>query len=343
MSMPQRQPDAGSDALQMELEAVREERDLYRSLLLAEPTALSNYLTHAQEACDEIRASLRQPARDPAAFRTKISQLAERVNALTLVTELMHLPTVDGRLAGCTAVLRDLQTRSKATGNDLLPAMVLLEGLCSHIAIAADICGVSVAARAMGPQATPLPEESEPRLAYALRQLAESTAEACGKRISLSVSGLERVPAEWISGVFDALGQLLRNAIEHGLESPTERVAAGKSAAGELLVELSGDPAVGFELRLQDDGRGLDTAALAQAAVRRGLLTTEAAATLDSRRLASLIFQPGLSTAGEGRGSGLSIVRDQMQRLGGRVLVASKTGQFTRYRIRLPKLDTQMT
>jgi chemotaxis protein histidine kinase CheA len=254
----------------------------------------------------------------------------------------MHLPTVNARLAACAAVLRDLQTRSKATGNDLLPAMVLLEGLCSHIAIAADISGISVAARAMESPAAPI-SESEPRLVHALRQVAESTAEACGKRVAFSASGLERLPEEWVSSVFDALGQLLRNAIEHGIEPPTERVAAGKSAVGELLVELSGDPAVGFELRLQDDGRGLDAAALARAAVGRGLLTAEAAAALDPRRLASLIFQPGLSTAGEGRGSGLSIVRDQMHRLQGRVLVASKAGQFTRYRIRLPKLDTQMT
>jgi chemotaxis protein histidine kinase CheA len=143
--------------------------------------------------------------------------------------------------------------------------------------------------------------------------------------------------------VFDALSQLLRNAVEHGIEPPDARLAAGKNAAGQLLIELSGDPATGFELRFQDDGRGLDVTALAQAAVRRGLLTSEAAATLDPRQLASLIFQPGLSTVDDRRGSGLQIVRDQVHRLQGRVLVATKPGQYTRYRIRLPKIDTPQT
>jgi signal transduction histidine kinase len=336
MPQPQPQPDVSADALQLELEAVREERDLYRALLLAEPSALANYLIHAQDACDRIRACLRQPARDPAAFRTKIQQLAEQVDALQLVTEVMHLPTVSARLAGCAGALGDLQTRSRATGNDLLPTMVLLEGLCSHIAIAADISGIAVAP-GEGPENSP-PPASEPRIALALRQMAESSAQACGKRITLTASGLEQLPADWISGVFDTLGQLLRNAIEHGIETPDVRLAAGKSPEGQLLIELSGDRAMGFELRFQDDGRGLDAAALAQAAVGHGLLSSEAAAALDPRRLASLIFQPGLSTAGNGRGAGMQIVRDQIQRLQGQVLVATKPGQFTRYRIRLPSL-----
>jgi signal transduction histidine kinase len=337
MPMPQRQPEVSVDALQLELEAVREERDLYRALLMAEPSALANYLIHAQEACDRIRASLRQPARDQAAFRAKIQQLAEQVDALQLVTEVMHLPTISVRLTGCATALRDLQARNKATGNDLLPTMVLLEGLCGHIAIAADISGIAVTPSDEPEPAPPSPNP-EPRIAHALRQLAESSAQACGKRIAFSASGLDQLPADWISSVFDTVGQLLRNAIEHGIEPPEVRLAAGKGAEGQLLIELSGDPAGGFELRVQDDGRGLDARALAQAAVRRGLLTSGAAAALDPRKLASLIFLPGLSTAGEGRGSGLQIVRDQIQRLQGRVLVASKPGQFTRYRIRLPGL-----
>ena len=338
MPMPQRQSDASADALQLELDAVREERDLYRSLLLAEPTALANYLTHAQEACDALRVSLRQPARDPAAFRDKILQLADQVNTLSLVTEVMHLPTIGARLTGCATVLRELQARSKATGNDLLPAMVLIEGLCSHVAIAADISGIPMGLGEES-QAEAAPVSEEPRLAHALRQLVQSSAEACGKRIAFTCSGLEHLPMDWLSGVFDALGQLLRNAVEHGIEPPEVRLAAGKRAEGQLLVELTGEPAIGFELRVQDDGRGLDALALADAAVRRGLLSRAAAAALDPRRMASLIFQPGLSTAGEGRGAGLQIVHNQVHRLHGQVLVASKPGQFTRYRIRLPKID----
>ena len=107
------------------------------------------------------------------------------------------------------------------------------------------------------------------------------------------------------------------------------------------MVEFIDRGAQGFDLNMQDDGAGLDAERIAEVAVRLGLLSAEAARSLDPVRLASVIFQPGVTTVKNParRGLGLQIVRDNVQRLGGRLQVATKRGQFTRYRISFPPLS----
>jgi len=89
---------------------------------------------------------------------------------------------------------------------------------------------------------------------------------------------------------------------------------------------------------VQDDGRGLDHEKIRAEAVRQGVLTADVAATMDVRKLAGLIFRPGFTTVGEGgaRGIGMDVVRDLVSKAGGRVGIATKPGEYTRFRITLP-------
>jgi signal transduction histidine kinase len=333
-------------SVQLELEALRDQRDLYRSLLLAEPAMLASFMTLALETVERIRSSLRAPTRDPAAFRGKIERLLDELTALGEALLGLHLPTVGTRLANALAALREIEGRLAATGNDLLPAMVVLEDLCSHLTVAADCAAVHVPLASHEPAALDL-ESSQRRaqlkLATALEQMAARFAGDHGKRVGLVTMGLEDIPEEWTGTLFDLLGQLVRNAIEHGIEEAAERAARTKPAIGTLVIEFIDCGAHGFELNVQDDGGGLDGEGIAAAAVRQGLVQPEAARTLDPTRLVNLIFQPGLSTAvanGEARrGQGMCIVREHVQRLGGRLQLSTKRGQFTRYRISLPPLD----
>jgi two-component system chemotaxis sensor kinase CheA len=156
--------------------------------------------------------------------------------------------------------------------------------------------------------------------------------------VDLSIIGLEQVPEECVSAVYDTLSQLLRNAVEHGIETPAVRTAAGKSASGALLVEFRQCNGGQAELIIQDDGQGLDARSIVQAASAAGLIQREDAAPPDPRQASTLIFHAGVTTAadGAGRGHGMRIVRDNVQRLHGQIQVATKRGQFTRVRIRLP-------
>ncbi len=346
-------------SVQLEFEALRDQRDLYRSLLLSETAALAAFMTGALGTVERLRAALRLPTRDDTTFRGKIERLQAELSALGEALLGLHLPTVQARLASAQAALRDIEARGEISGNDLLPAMVVLEELCSHLLIAADCAAVHVPLADDESAAFELEasqRRAQPKLAAALQQLVEKSAAEHGKRAALVTMGLEDIPEASVSALFDLLGQLLRNAIEHGIETPARRGARAKPESGTLVVEFVDRDAHGFELNVQDDGAGLDAERIAEVAVRQGLLSADAAKSLDPPRLASLIFHPGLTTAKDAarRGLGMQIVREHVHRLGGRIQVATKRGHFTRLRISLPAvsqapgasaraLDTKMT
>jgi two-component system chemotaxis sensor kinase CheA len=331
------------EALLVEIETLRDQRDLYRSLLLAELPALAGCMAQALETVDHIRAALRVPTRDAAAFRGKIELLQKELSGLTDAMLGLHLPSIATRVGSAQDTLRAISSRPEISGNDLLPAMVTLEELCSHLLIAADCAAVHLPAadHDAADELETGQQRAQPKFVAALQQLSDKFAIEQGKRVALVTMGLEDIPEAWISTLFDLLGQLLRNSIEHGIEASTLRTERAKPDMGTLVVEFLDRGAQGFDLNMQDDGAGLDAERIAEVAVRLGLLSAEAASSVDPARLASVIFQPGVTTskiAGR-RGLGLQIVRDHVQRLGGRIQVAAKRGQFTRYRISFPALS----
>ena len=138
----------------------------------------------------------------------------------------------------------------------------------------------------------------------------------------------------------DPLMHLLRNAVDHGLEDAATRQAAGKPERATIRVQAfqQGTQVV---LRIVDDGRGLNFDAIRETAVRHGLITANEAANRSEEELSALIFLPGFSTAREitevsGRGVGMDIVRDKVQKLKGTIRVDSQAGQGTTFTIRLP-------
>lgn len=162
-----------------------------------------------------------------------------------------------------------------------------------------------------------------------------------GKRVDLVIEGQDtEVDRTVIEVIGDPLVHLLRNAIDHGVERPEERAAAGKSAMAR--VRLSAEHIENsIVIVVEDDGRGIDPARIRARAVERGLLSQEAAARLSDGEVLELIFAPGFSTAEQvsdisGRGVGMDIVRTNVERLGGSVEVFSTLGQGTRFVLRLP-------
>jgi two-component system chemotaxis sensor kinase CheA len=172
-------------------------------------------------------------------------------------------------------------------------------------------------------------------------RLVRDLAARLGKQVELRMEGAD---TELDRTVVDALGDplvhLVRNALDHGLEAPAERVAAGKPPGG--LLELTARHAGGsVVVAVRDDGRGIDPLAVGRAAVRRGLLDPDAAAALDGPAAAELLFAPGFSTAAvttdlSGRGVGMDAVRDGVRALGGDVVLESALGAGTRAELRLP-------
>jgi two-component system, chemotaxis family, sensor kinase CheA len=162
-----------------------------------------------------------------------------------------------------------------------------------------------------------------------------------GKDVELKLVGkdteLDRTVVEALG---DPLVHLIRNSLDHGLEPPEDRVAAGKPKTGVL--EISARHAGGnVVIEVRDDGRGIDPVKVGKRAVERGLITAEAAATLDAKGAAEILFLPGFSTAEvtsdiSGRGVGMDAVRTMIRELGGEVTMTSEFGAGTTSQIRLP-------
>ncbi len=171
----------------------------------------------------------------------------------------------------------------------------------------------------------------------AVRDLSRSS----GKPVRLLVDGGEtHADKRILEALKDPLMHLIRNAVDHGLESPTERAATSKNPTATL--RLRGyQTAHQVIVEVEDDGRGLDTEAIRRSALRKGLKTEAELATLSTRDIHELIFASGFSTRSQvselsGRGVGLDIVRANVQKLRGTVEVESRPGQGCLFRLVLP-------
>jgi two-component system, chemotaxis family, sensor kinase CheA len=177
-----------------------------------------------------------------------------------------------------------------------------------------------------------------------LADLAARVASSQAKQVALKCAGLDNVPEAYRRAVKDITIQLVRNAVVHGIEEPSERTKAHKSEVGTLAVEFGARDTEGYELVVQDDGRGLQLERIKEVAVERGLITPAQAAMLDPRQTMALIFRPGFSTADRvttdaGRGAGMDLVRILVAELGGRVGLASAGGKFSKFKIWLPATE----
>ncbi len=174
-----------------------------------------------------------------------------------------------------------------------------------------------------------------------LPRLVRDVAVKCGKKVDLLTAGEEtELDRSVIEEISDPLVHILRNAVDHGIESPEERRAAGKPETGTISVTAWNQETYIY-LSVRDDGRGIDTAALRRKVVEKGLMSREAAEAAPDDQVVQWIFMPGLSTAKEitdvsGRGVGMDIVRTNIERLNGQITVSSTPGKGTEVIIQLP-------
>ncbi len=172
-------------------------------------------------------------------------------------------------------------------------------------------------------------------------RLVRDVASACGKRVVLEMEGTDTgLDRTLVEALKDPLTHLVRNAIDHGIESPADRVAAGKPSEGRLRLRAFHE-AGQIHLELSDDGAGLDLGRIREKAMQRGLVSAEEAARYSDGDWMRCIFTPGFSTAAQvtaisGRGVGMDVVRSSIQRVGGSIDVESVAGRGTTLRLRMP-------
>jgi two-component system chemotaxis sensor kinase CheA len=174
-----------------------------------------------------------------------------------------------------------------------------------------------------------------------LERLVRDLARQTGKEMRLALSGTDtEIDRRILDGLRDPLMHMVRNSVDHGIELPHERQLAGKPTHGTLQLSATqrGDR---VQITIEDDGRGLDVDAIRDTALRRNVLTTGRAEQMDEAGLIELIFSPGFSTRTtvseiSGRGVGMDVVREHVDRLGGEIGVRTTPGAGTCFTITVP-------
>jgi two-component system chemotaxis sensor kinase CheA len=163
----------------------------------------------------------------------------------------------------------------------------------------------------------------------------------CGKQVQLDVDGADtELDKTIIEAIKDPLTHLVRNAVDHGIESPEQRKQAGKPPEGRLSLRAFHEGGQ-VNIEISDDGAGIDIDRVKRKAVERGTITSDHAARMSDREATNLIFLPGLTTAERvtnvsGRGVGMDVVKTNIEKIGGMVDVQSAAGHGTTLKIKIP-------
>jgi two-component system chemotaxis sensor kinase CheA len=163
-----------------------------------------------------------------------------------------------------------------------------------------------------------------------------------GKEASLSVRGADiEIDRRILQEIKDPLIHILRNCIDHGIEKPEDRARAKKAPQGTITIAIERKSANRVEIAISDDGAGINPQSVRDAAVRAGVVSAESAPALQNSEILQFIFQSGVSTSPivtdiSGRGLGMAIVREKVERLGGEVILDTRLGAGTTIRLLLP-------
>ena len=172
-------------------------------------------------------------------------------------------------------------------------------------------------------------------------RIVRDLSQSLGRRVRLQVEGQDtELDKSLLEAIKDPLTHAVRNSLDHGIELPDVRLAAGKNPEGTLKLRAAQEGSHVI-IEVSDDGAGINVDRVRQKAIERGLITAERAAHLAERELLQLIFLPGFSTAAavtnvSGRGVGMDVVRTNVEKIGGKVEIDSRAGKGTTLRMRIP-------
>lgn len=299
-------------------------------VLEQEPLLLEDFLHNARAKLADLNQSLQTVGDRPKDYKVLVDHAASLVHGIKGEGAALSLTAIARQAHAMENALAPLVKRSNLSGEDLIPVVFELSRVQEQVERLH-----KVLAR-IGRAASPEPLSQQPAMAAMvanLRSLSERVAESLGKQVQLSAylddlalpAGVERVLRE-------ALPQLVRNAVVHGIELPADREKLSKSPVGQLRLDIERADDGMIEISLSDDGRGIDVSD-----VRKRIARTRAdAAQLSDAQVMAYIFDPHFSTASEvtehaGRGVGLSLVRQIAEKAGAKLKVITQANVSTRF------------
>ena len=332
--------------LEQKIEQEREQNDvqleMLSNILQADRTLLNDFIDNTNQHIQSINSILKSQSDNSSSLHEKVNAIYREVHSMKGESSALKLGSFTTMAENFEASLNRLKQMPKLSGENFLGLAVQLEELIRLNHTIEDLLtkiggGAPVIISETG-QAT---ASQNPNARYA--NFIADIAARNHKQAAFTYSGVESTGNSKVDGIVNEVAiQLLRNSVVHGIETPEVRNHRGKLPIGHVHMSLQ-DQGDKFLLTFEDDGNGIDYAAIAQKAVALGKYTAEEATKLDKRALVSLLFSPGFSTAKNstedaGRGVGLDIIKDRIVSLGGTVNVASRLHGYTRFSFTLPKL-----
>jgi two-component system, chemotaxis family, sensor kinase CheA len=334
--------------------------DTLLGILHIDPAQLTSFLSDSNAAMKMINAVLREPTREEGVFRKKLDTLFRQVHSVKGEAAALGMSSIETRAHAFEEDLKALRDKPSLSGNDFLPLVIKLDDLLTHLQSVSDLVSrlsrLQISPQEVSHTTTAVLQEEKEKekrqqtggsnpdagLTATLQQLTARVARENNKEATLQCVGFDAIPEDFRRAVKDIAVQAVRNAVVHGIEAPTLRTNSGKPSQGVVRLTFQDLGDAGYKLIVEDDGQGLSTERIKEAALKKGFITPERALTLDTKQIFSLLFQPGFSTVetatkDAGRGVGMNVIADLTNQMGGRVSVATNAGKFTRLSMTLPR------
>lgn len=332
--------------LERELKSAREQTEhqleVLTGILHTNPTVLNRFVKDCKEGFQRINLFLREPAKNDVSLRKKLKDIFIEIHNFKGEAGALGLQSFQELAHKFESDIEVIKSKESIAGDDFFPLVVQLDKLMKH-AESVEMLSEKLSEYTI--------EERPKAILFAndewqhLRDLTETVANRTGKKVELVMSGLTEVPMgdELKKLVSEVSVQCIRNAIFHGIEAPSERVESYKAEEGRIDLRLVRRPGGQIELSIRDDGRGIDYDAIRTKAIETGQWTEQELESWDSKKLVSLIFEEGFSTAQDeqldaGRGVGMDVIKKKIQEFRGKIRIASRRGTSTHFLISLPPL-----
>jgi len=331
--------------------------ELLFELLQVESAQLRKFIEEASAAIERINGIFMEPAAPARENRVhdKVQRVFRIAHTLKAQAASLGLLLFERSIHEIEDKLNELRKNPSVMNEDLLTVLVSIANFQTDLEEAGELIEKVANLRRSfptaqapalngsdrGPSATLSPSAE---LRSAVDELCTTVLSRLGKqcRIDWQVPVYDSLPGEHRRIVRDAVVQLVRNSLVHGIEFPAQRSAAGKDPHGSITIRLEREATGQTHLRCRDDGAGLDTAGIRAHAVREGLIAGESAAALAEHEVCALIFEPGFSTASTvtedaGRGVGLDALRAEIvDELDGEIRVQFAAGRYCEFHVFLP-------
>lgn len=314
-------------------ERARSEMEDLLSVLDKDAALIEEFLGGVARKLADANVALRDVRPLQQAYEALAAMLLATVHGIKGEAAMLGIASVSDRAHAVEDVLVKLRGKARLGGDDLIPVTLAL----SELGITSERVRQVVARvkRFSAPQALANPVEG---YLAPLAGLAERAAKDLGRRVRFEYAAphLPHVPEPLALLLREAVPQLVRNAVAHGIEPPEERLRAGKDPVGTLRLEITGQPDGRHAISLRDDGRGISLEEIRARLVTSGIRPRDEVDTMSDSQVLSAIFDDGYSSADSvsvhaGRGVGLSVVRGVVSRLGAKLRILTTPRTYTQF------------